>query len=152
MLEPKLLALPLLTLMLACHQTAPSMVSKALQTDVIPQLVVWSKAGGEFDMAKALPTGNYERFCVIPEYNCLDSNTIIGGLDSYHSDFGRCIPENSTALVLIGKRHAHAALVDGRQLKFNGFLSGECVAASRAVFRSSPEDHRPAQIANLFDR
>lgn len=152
MVRLPLKTLLILALMSGCHQTEASGTSKALQQDTIPQLVTWSKAGGEFDLAKALPVGSFDRLCVIPEYNCLDSNKVMGRLDAYHSDFGQCIPENMTALVLIGDRQAHAALVDGRRLRFTGFSSGECVAASRAMLRSNPEEHRRAQVAGLFER
>lgn len=134
-----------------CHATSPSPVSNSLEADVIPQLIEWSKAGGEFDLTNALPPGAHEWVCIVPDYNCLGSQKILGDIEEYHSAFGTCIPENSSALVVIGGGKAHAALVDGAALKFDVPGSGECVAASRAILRSNLEPHRRAQTADLFE-
>lgn len=138
-------------LLSAC--TRPSPVSNALEVDLVPQLIAWSKVGGEFDLAKALPEGAYDRVCIVNGYNCLDSQKNLGRVDEYHSTFGMCVPENNQALVLVGNQKAHAALVNGAQLEFYvPSFDGNCVTASRAILRSNLQPDLKAQSVELLEQ
>ena len=124
---------------LSSREVTPSPASQELEQDFVPRILAWSKAGGVFDVANALPRGAYDRVCVIPEYNCLDRQKTLGRINEYHSSFGMCVPENNSALVLIRGDTAHAVLIDRARLGFDVLSGGKCVAAAKAVLRSNPE-------------
>jgi hypothetical protein len=142
--------LAVVALLSAC--TRPSPDTNALEVELVPQLIEWSKVGGEFDLAKSLPEGAYDKVCVVSEYSSLNSLEKQGRVDEYHSAFGMSVPEGSAALVVIGSNKVHAALVDGAKLRFSGPFGAECVTATRAVLRSNFEPHLKVQTADLFEK
>ena len=148
MLRRHSISLALLASLSACQPT-PSPESKDLQSSLVPRIIAWSKNGGVFNLSQAIPSGTYDMVCIIPEYNCLRGLKILGRIDEHHSAFGMCIPENDSAIVLVGGHKAHAALIDGAKLRFDVLSYGECAPASGAVLRSNPESWRYSPIADL---
>jgi len=121
-----------------------------IEAKLIPKIVAWSKSGEPvLNLAGFFPAGEYETVCIIPDYRCLHDQEDLGRIDEYHSSFGRCIPENDFALMLVGDHKAHAALIDGAALRFDVPFYGKCVPASDAVLRTAKKSDSQRPIASL---
>jgi hypothetical protein len=141
------LLLLMLALLASCRQV-PSAQSIELESKTVPAVEEWSRHGPpNFNLAAALPAGDYEAVCIVPEYRRLSDQKGIGRIEEYHSAFGMHIPENHYALMLIGDHKAHAALLTRRRLTIETPSDGKCVPAGRAVLRTVRDT--PTPVADL---
>ena len=143
------LLLVMLPLLSACEAT-PSTASMELEAKIVPKIAAWSKSGGStFNLAGEISASRYEEVCVLPEYQCLGHQMANRRVDEYHSSFGKCVPENSSALIFIKKQIAHAVVVDRATLRFDESSDGTCVSAASAVLRTAREPEGQPPIAVL---
>src|SRR4051812_15139173 len=90
-------SLATLLLLSACALT-PSDESREMEKKLVPSMLAWSRSGVVFELQGA--TRKHGAVCILPEYNCLGDKSAVQA-DEFHSSFGRCVPENHSALVLV---------------------------------------------------
>lgn len=147
-----LLPIVMLSLLSAC-QPGSSPTSRELETRLIPKIIAWSKSREPvFSLAENFPAGKFELVCVVPDYRCLRHQKGTGRIDVYHSSFGNCIPENSSAIMLVSDNKAHAALIEMETLRIDVPYLGKCVSAADAILRMTTEPDVRFPMAALEQR
>lgn len=139
----------------SCNPIEPSAESTRLQTDFIPKIVQWSKGSElELKLARVFDLSDYKSICIVPDYNCLDSvkNSATVGIIDYNSSFGKCVPENHLAFMVIGRDRAHAAILDKDQVHFDVLAHGTCANASTAVLRKRNDRPGRAPLVVIGDK
>lgn len=150
--------LPCLLLAIAaagCHPVEPSPVSEELETVVIPAVVAWSRSGAAtLDLRSYMQLGADDKICMMSEYDCLNHLNVyfVNGVMEYHSSFGKCVPENKLALIVIQKGIVHAAVIDRTQTKFDALSQPKCVKATKAVLRRFLPEPGRASLVRLEEQ
>jgi hypothetical protein len=125
---------------------------------VVPKIAAWLNSDEPiFNLAGALPAGQHTKVCILPDYQCLGSGTLLGDVTNrqsrvYRSSFGSCVPENSSALMLVSEDATHAALINGSILRFDGPSDGVCVSAASAFLRTAREPVGRTPVVTLQQR
>lgn len=124
-----------------CDRIRPSADTAKMESELVPKIVAWSKTTEPtLKISRAFNVDRYQTICIVPDYNCINSVKVstIGKVDQYYSSFGKCIPENKSAIMIVGDSSAHAVLVDMSDVHFDVPFSGTCVKASMSVLRRKP--------------
>ena len=126
-----------------CDFVEPSAQSNQLENAAIPRIAAWSSSGeATLNLSRVSDLGAYEEICLVPEYHCLDdvqSGDIEVGIRGFHSSFGKCVPENRVAFMVVSNHEAHAALLDRRGAFSNISAFGKCVQAPKAILRRTSD-------------
>jgi hypothetical protein len=140
----------ILAILSAC---TPSVSDEARDIDatLVPSIVAWSKTGGVFDLQANL-TSKYDAVCFVPEYNCVSGTSSGVIADEVYSTFGGCVPENKSALVLVARDKAHAALIDSTIVRIDGPSQQKCVSASSVILRSRGSEAGEPAVVSLEQR
>ena len=123
----------------ACDSTGPSSQSTKLEQDIVPKLTAWSEGNEQTLELHALSNlGMFESICLVPEYTCLNgprNNSVTTSITEFHTSFGKCVPENKVAVMVVQNDVGHAALVDRSGAFRNTISYATCDKSSRAVLR-----------------
>lgn len=135
-----------------CDRIRPSADTAKMERELVPKITAWAKTSeSTLKISNVFDADRYQTVCIIPDYNCIDSvnNSATAKVDRYYSSFGKCIPENRFAIMVVRDGSAHAVLVGANDVRFDIPYSGTCVKASRSILRRNPHRADAVPIVSI---
>ena len=123
--------------------------SAALQEQLVPSIVRWSKSDSVSLELHEIPIVlKFEYICYVPEYDRYSEiQRTISNVSEYEGISGVTVPEGESAILGVSDGVAHAAFVDQESLILYGQRS--CVKSERAKLLKQNADYTNITVAKL---